>query len=348
MRSPIVAALAFLLLAATPAAAQSQSKSSCVEFYEDVTFDIAGFVGWLADRATPDVITTRHVYCDGLHVEESGDNITVVSLHDETITQIDTRREEYRTITFEELRALWEEQRAEMQDGAADADRDTDAEADVSLDFWVDGPLEHAGEGRHYDIHVVADVEGTATDTETGETQTFESTLAFVTETWREPFERYDLVTSFQQAFAEAMTDAALGTQGRQQLMETLNRILQNDARMQAGLEEAQKQSQRLDAEGASARERTHLVTVSAGLEYDPGLVVAPQQEEEQPTKKKGRLARLREAAQQAAAGTTGESGPRQRTLATFDRVVRDYRFGTVEAIYAPPAGYEMKEWRQN
>lgn len=340
------------LLALLLAAGFRAEPAACVQYEEVTTFEMAGLLGRLARLATPDEIVTQHTYCATVHSERSGDLETLVRLDDETISRIDHRRKTVQTITFAELRALWEQRMEEMQAEHGDASGDApEGEVSVDLDFWVDGPTRHADEETHYDIHVVADVEGSATDEESGETQTLNSQFVLVTEAWRQPQPGYEVVEAFHRAFAEKMSDVMFGAAGTEQLMEALNAIVQNDPRMREGLDRAAQEAQKLNDKGAPTQTITHIVLVPADKEYEPALVFGGGTEaaaEEEKPKKKGRFGRLAkrmaEAASGVDAGGDAAKEAEQRTLASFKTRMQGYA-DNAPAPTGAPAGYTEQAW---
>lgn len=343
-------ALCLALCAAVVLAAARWPASPDVQYKTVSTFEMGGFLGRIARMATPDEMIAETYVTTDVMMTGDENSAQIINLADETFTMVNHRKKEYSTLTFEEMKAMWEEQRAEMQasqeDAASESDGDSNADVNVEMDFWIDSPGDvetiNGHRAERFIITVLADVEASAEDEQQpGTVQTVNSQIAIVNEVWRASLDGFETVDAFHMRYAEKMGEVFLGARSQEQMMEALSAILQGDERLTESLKRAQQEAATMEGTNASLRSVTHIVLVPMDQEYDASLVFA---QKEEPKKKRGFGGLVKRMAEQAAGADSGDPAEaEQRTLMTMTSDLTDYSTGPIDpATFTPPANYDQ------
>ena len=140
----------------------------------------------------------------------SPDNIQIIDLDKETITQIDVQKKTYTVITFDQMKQGIEAARAQMQQQPAPQPEQPAANPDVKMSFDV--KVRNTGAQKE-----ISGLQGSesiltlmlnATDTQTQQS----GSMSITNDMWMVPsIPGYDQVTDFYKRFGAKMSDSTLG-----------------------------------------------------------------------------------------------------------------------------------------
>jgi hypothetical protein len=345
-----------LTLAATASLGTVQPVAAQDLRYETVTrVELPGAAGTamrMAQRLTggsSETVETTYISGHRMRTDD-GSRSTIIDMESGRMVHLDHDARTYFTITMaqaaEAMRQAGGQARAEAERTRAGAERGeygTD-DRDVRIDFKLS--VDPAGErdrmhgfrADRYFVTLTTDVEAAP---EEGAAREQMGAFVVLTDVWSSS--EVPGLQAAQTMAGNTAADRAAATQG---LMDVLAAAFAEDPRIQAGFEEAVRETKALD--GMPLKTVTRFVTVAPGAQFDRKLAVDGQAAAAGPglaaqagRAALGRLARRAGGGQQEQAPAAEQEGPGQHTMLTITTEIRDLSTSRVDpALFDVPAGY--------
>lgn len=337
MRIPVrslllVVLCAGMFAAATPAPFSAPAPD--VTYTTVTSYHFSGFLGRILARSLPDALyEDAYLSGDRLLTKNREENTgTLIDVASEQFVHIDYGKKTYAPISFEELKALYEQRLEEARQQQNDNAQNEGAPAsEVTFDVSID----RTGEMIDYNgmacerVVMTLQAKGTTVDAETDEEVS--GNLVIVTDALiTSEVAGYQEMQAFNQKLAEKMGRVLTGGTSQDEALAAIAQALgSDDAGLKASLEKAQAELEGL--EGMAVKTIMHMVSVPYGTDYNPDLLAESGQaaQEEAPKKRRG-LGGLKKLVEEAAAGQTGQ--PAQKTIFSIESRVEDAQQATVPA----------------
>lgn len=336
-----------VLLVAILMMSSQMVQAQTVRFETETKFKLhmLGAVGNMLGKKA--MVTTTYVSPYHMRTEDDR-NVTVLSIPDEKMISMDTKKKRYYEMTFEEMASMMSAASNDAQQRMDDAgmnDEDMD-NGDLQFDVSVTdmGESESILGYRANRKLVRIDVAFTAESTDDeGNTETASGNLYTISDLWiSEDAAGHEVMEAFGKNYAEVMGE----TFGANNRFAALQQVFQQDGRIGPAMEKMQQEMQQL--EGVPLRSTMYMVMAPEGVELDVDAVLNPPEKE----KKKGGLGRLARGALKNSGINVGSSNDdaaeqqevnEQSVLLTTETIYK--MMETVEddpGRYTPPSKYKL------
>ncbi len=190
-------------------------------------------LGPLAGRAREPIVST-HIVKGNRMATITRDNVSVIDLDKETITNIDNAKKQYSVMTFAEMKQRMEEGMQRMR-GRQKGKNGEDVQANFKVSAKATGQTKTIQGLTAKEMVITMTME--AADTKSGQS----GAMDFVTDSWVAPLPGYDEVREFHKKMAVKM--GAMFGSGMQQIAQ----MNMGQANMGKGMEEIAKEMQKMD-----------------------------------------------------------------------------------------------------
>jgi len=355
--SPLMALTALLALTLPPAI-QAQSLS-----YTTVgKVEFGGTMGMMM-RMVPDAQADQRqtIHIKGTRMRmDNGDTSTITDMTDGRYTMLDHEAKTFYSVTAEDMQAQMEQAQEQMAAYGEDPMAEAGPTEEGSYELKIS--TDRAGRARDFDGYsaeqVLMTMELVPKSPEAVEAAAMTGRTVFFTELWIST--DFPGATEYREA-QEKMGEAFLESGGGG-MAELMSQALAGNPNMKDALET--NWAEMKDMEGVPVRTVTHMVSVPAGMEFDPDAVLAAA---DQPLEA-GEMPSAQDAAMEAAKGAMGRrlggllgrgkkeekepeapTGPAvqtitMRSVSTIEEIRTD---ALPDDLFQPPANYTERrpEW---